>query len=139
VLDDHIDLSSTVRLRFVASDVSPGSVVEAGVDEVSLIGFVILMTLSGTVQTGQLELNWSTVPGVAAYWIHGADNDAYFAPELSNRVAIVPGGTTTWSTAMGIGDPDHNWTYLVRAMDATEQEVMHSSRFGEFDQIADYP
>ncbi|MBN1423028.1 carboxypeptidase regulatory-like domain-containing protein, partial [Candidatus Fermentibacteria bacterium] len=38
-LDEYIALSNTVRLRFVASDVSPGSVVEAGVDDVMLTGF----------------------------------------------------------------------------------------------------
>jgi len=92
-----------------------------------------VMTLSGSVSGNQLELTWSPAPGAAEYWVYGADNEAYFAPELSNRLAIVPGGTTTWSTTTGIGDPDHNWTYLVRAMDATELEVMHSGRFGEFE------
>jgi hypothetical protein len=139
VLDDYIDLSSTVRLRFVASDIAPGSTVEAGVDEVMLMGYLPMMTLTGIVAGNQLELSWTGAPGAAAYWIHGADNDAYFTPELGNRLAVVAGGTTTWTTSTGIGDPAHNWTYVVRAMDATEQEVMHSGRFGEYDQTIGDP
>ena len=39
VLDDALDLTSTMRVRFVASDEGSGSVVEAGVDEFMLSGF----------------------------------------------------------------------------------------------------
>jgi hypothetical protein len=39
LLDDYIELTSTVRLRFVASDEGSGSLVEAGIDEVLLSGF----------------------------------------------------------------------------------------------------
>jgi len=38
---DHVDLTSTVRLRFIASDFGGGSVVEAGVDEFSLSGYLM--------------------------------------------------------------------------------------------------
>jgi hypothetical protein len=106
-------------------------VVEAGVDEFALTGFLMAMTLSGSVQAGQLVLDWTTVPGAANYWVHGADNDVYFTPSTGNRLAIVPGGTTTWSSANGVGDTDHNWTYLVVAVDGTEQELDSSNRFGE--------
>ncbi len=47
LLDDYIDLTSTVRLRFIASDLDGGSLVEAGVDEVMLAGFAD-PTLTGT-------------------------------------------------------------------------------------------
>ncbi len=36
-LEDHVDVSGSVRLRFVASDEGSGSVVEAGVDEFLLV------------------------------------------------------------------------------------------------------
>jgi hypothetical protein len=39
LLDDYIELTSSVRVRFVASDEGSGSLVEAGVDEVMLSGF----------------------------------------------------------------------------------------------------
>jgi hypothetical protein len=38
-LSDYVELTSTVRLRFIASDEGNGSVVEAGVDEFLLVGF----------------------------------------------------------------------------------------------------
>jgi hypothetical protein len=38
-LPDFISLSSQVRFRFVAADESPGSVVEAALDDFSLLGF----------------------------------------------------------------------------------------------------
>ena len=37
---DYVDLTSTVRLRFVASDFGGGSIVEAGIDEFLLSGFL---------------------------------------------------------------------------------------------------
>jgi hypothetical protein len=139
LLDDYIDLTSTVRFRFIASDEGSGSVVEAGVDEFELAGFMILMDLSGSVEAGELTLNWTTVAGAANYWVFGADNDPYFDLSLENRLAIVPGGTTTWSNSSGVGDADHNWTYLVVAVDGSEQEVVQSNRFGEYDRVLIVP
>ncbi len=44
LLDNHIDLTSTVQFRFIASDEGGGSVVEAGVDEFLLTGFIVPQT-----------------------------------------------------------------------------------------------
>jgi hypothetical protein len=137
VVDDYVDLTHTVRFRFIASDEGSGSVVEAGVDEFSLTGFVIMIGLTGSVEGNQLTLNWTAVPGAANYWVHGADNAAFFTPSPNNRVAVVPGGTTTWSTSAGVGDADHNWTYLVVAVDESEQELIQSNRVGEYDYAID--
>ncbi len=134
VLDDYVELTSTVRFRFIASDEGDGSVVEAGVDEFELIGFQT-MTLSGNVSAGELVLDWTAIPGTTNYWVHGADNDVYFEPSTGNRLAIVPGETITWSSANGIEDSDHNWTYLVLAVDASEQEINRSNRYGEYDVV----
>jgi len=41
LLDDYVELTSTVQFRFIASDEGGGSVVEAGVDEFLLTGFTI--------------------------------------------------------------------------------------------------
>jgi hypothetical protein len=75
--------------------------------------------------------------GAASYWVYGADNQAYFEPGFSPgylyRLATLSPIATSWSSANGVGDPDHNWTYLVLAVDAGEQELIRSNRVGEFD------
>jgi hypothetical protein len=95
------------------------------------------MSIWGRLAGGSLELRWSYRHGAAAYWAYGADNQVYFEPGLASpyehRQAVLPSGTTTWSSANGVGDPDHNWTYLVVAVDQTGQELCRSDRFGEHD------
>jgi hypothetical protein len=71
-------------------------------------------------------------------------NEPWFLPDLSpptyvNRVAVVPAGTTTWSSSAGVGDPDHNWTYLVVAIDDSENELARSNYGGEHDFEGDIP
>jgi hypothetical protein len=72
-----------------------------------------------------------------AYWVYGADNEAYFAPGLTSpyqhRLVVLPPATTIWPSTSGIGDPAHNWTYLVIAVDASGHELCRSNRFGEHD------
>ena len=95
------------------------------------------MVLTGSVASGQLVLDWTSRPGAAAYWVYGADNNAYFPPGLTSpyqhRLAVLPPLVTTWSCSNGICDPDHNWTYLVVAVDAGDQELARSNYFGECD------
>jgi hypothetical protein len=91
--------------------------------------------LRATLAGGALELEWQSRPGVAAYWVYGAENQTYFAPGLvplfAGRVAIVPSGITTWFSPAGIGDPAHNWTYMVMAVDEGESVLARSNRVGE--------
>jgi len=63
-------------------------------------------------------------------------NEPWFIPDVSpptyvNRIVVLPSTTTTWSS--GVGDPAANWTYLVMAVDASEQELARSNRVGEAD------
>jgi titin len=103
--------------------------------EFSQVAFVT--TLAGDIMAGQLALWWTPVPGVAHYWLYGAANASYFEPGLSspyeNRLAILPPGTTAWGSSSGIGNPFDNWTYLVLAVDGSNQEISRTNRFGEFD------
>jgi hypothetical protein len=93
--------------------------------------------LSGSVQGGELVLSWTAFPGASAHWVYGADSQAYFELELVTpyqyRLQVLGSGATTWSSSNGIGDPDHNWTYQVLAVGASEQELCRSNRYGEHD------
>ena len=69
--------------------------------------------------------------------MYGASNDSYFAPMIlppyAYREAVLPFGATSWSSTSGVGDPSSNKTYLVVAVDASNQEVCRSERVGEHD------
>jgi len=101
------------------------------------------MVLSGYQTPGNLVLEWSAYPEAQVYWVYGADNLPHFLPGLGSpypyRLVTLPAGATTWSSALGIGNPNHNWTYLVIAMSDFFQEMGRSNRFGEFDFQADIP
>jgi hypothetical protein len=95
------------------------------------------IVLTGLLSNGQLALDWSAVPYTAGYWVYGADNRAYFEPGLVSpyyyRLTTVLSGTTTWSSSGGIGDPAHNWIYMVIAVSAGDQVLGSSNRVGEHD------
>ncbi len=95
------------------------------------------IVLTGQLVGSQLQLTWTTFPSTDAYWVYGASNLVWFtpgfAPTYAYRIAVLPSGTTTWSSSSGIGDTSANWTYLVIAVDATEMELARSNRFGEHD------
>jgi hypothetical protein len=95
------------------------------------------MSLSPSVSDAVLELHWSTWSPASEYWIYGADNWCYFdpgfAPGYEYKLDEVIPPTTIWSSTNGIGDPDHNWTYLIIAVDDSEMELARTNRAGEHD------
>ncbi len=92
----------------------------------------IPLILSSDVVGGDVVLDWTVIPGAANYWVYGKTNHPWFVPDLTasyaNRVAVVPGGTTTWSSPAGVGDIDDTWIYLAVAMDGADQEIVRSNR-----------
>jgi hypothetical protein len=95
------------------------------------------LPLVGEIQGSQLVFSWSPVPAAHEYWIYGASGHPHFepgfAPSFEYRLDTVPQDMTTWSSPNGIGDPENNWTYLVMAVDDTENEITRSNRVGEWD------
>jgi predicted glutamine amidotransferase len=95
------------------------------------------LVLSGVVGEGNLELSWTEVPGVSEYWIYGAENVAYFepgfGPDYEFKLDEVVPPATIWVTPAGVGDPAQNWTYMVIAVNAYEEELGRSNRLGEHD------
>jgi titin len=111
--------------------------------EFSHVLFLMDMMLSGEVIATELVLNWTEILVAAEYWVYGVSNIPYFEPGLlspyEHRIAVVPSGTTMWSSTNGIGDPNNNWSYRVVAVDASEWVLCLSNRFGEQDFLADIP
>ncbi len=98
------------------------------------VGSIVLW---GGIDGGSLVLSWSTLAGASSYWVYGAADAAHFlpgfAPGYEHRLAVLSSPVRPWPTGNGVGDPDSNWTYLVVAVAAGEQEVGRSNRFGEHD------
>ncbi len=96
-----------------------------------------VMELTGGLVGGALQLQWPEYSGASEYWVYGADNDTYFEPDLvapyQHRLATLPAGTITWSSTAGVGDPGHNWTYEVTAVNASGEAMCISDRLGEHD------
>jgi hypothetical protein len=101
------------------------------------------LDLTGSLAGGQLLLSWTPVPQTAEYWVYGASNNAFFppgfAPDYQYRLDVLPSGTTVWASGNGIADPQNNWTYLIMAVDAVEQEMARSNYVGEHDFEAEIP
>lgn len=129
--DGMADIAAT------AEEESPGGILNAGRAYIYSPGVVVL----NCHQEGQnLALEWTPwtlAPDVDAYWIYGADNLSFFQPEIippyTYRQAAIPAGTQSWLSPQGIGDPDHNWTYLVIVVDQFQQVIYQSNRVGERD------
>jgi hypothetical protein len=109
----------------------------AGDPEMHMVYGPSPLDLTGDLVGGQLVLSWRDTGGTEDYWVYGKAGDAYFVPALlppyTNRLAVLPYGSTSWSSASGVGDPSTNWTYQVVAVDASNQEVCRSERVGEHD------
>ncbi len=88
-------------------------------------------------------LSWTPYPDCAGYWVYGASNEPFFtpgmAPSYEHRLAVLRPNVLSWSTDVGVGDPEENWTYLVMAVTADGVELARSGRVGEFDAAADIP
>ena len=107
-------------------------------------GMILPIDLSCELISGTVELSWTAIQDAAGYWVYGTANDAWFAPDLSpptydNRLAVIPGGITTWSSTNGVGDPNNNWTYLVVALNPSSEEIARSNLCGEHDFEGDIP
>jgi len=92
---------------------------------------------------GALQISWTPRPDALAYWIYGAANEPHFVagfgPGHEHRLEVIPQTTTSWIAPGSPGDPDHNWTYMILAVDGGEQELIRSIRLGEFDSGLDIP
>jgi hypothetical protein len=80
-----------------------------------------------------LWMQWHHVPGAWEYLTYGEPNNPYFPPTPENLQYEASQGTYTWTTTLGLGDSDMNWTFIVRAMDDMGEEMVRTNYAGEFD------
>ncbi len=109
---------------------------DSSTSEFSEAVYYVDMALTGTRVLTQHALDWNAVPGAFAYWVFGESNQAYFDPDLvgyTNRQAVVPAPTLTWTTTTGIGDSANNWTYMVVAVTSGGLELARTNYVGEHD------
>jgi hypothetical protein len=113
VLSDYIDMSATVRLRFIASDEGTGSLVEAGVDEFFLAGVPIISDESpptvavhapdgGEVFTGgATTINWNAGDDIGVVW---------------TRILLSTDGGKTWPDTLTEGTWNGAWEWTPPAV-----------------------
>ena len=89
---NYVSPSDEVQMRFIASDYSPGSLVEACIDDFRIVGldttwdnpepyqFVAPSDISLVTEANQITLKWLPVEGAKAYRIYLGDTP-YFSPE----------------------------------------------------------
>jgi len=101
------------------------------------------MVLSGQHSISLLQLSWTLVPEPSRYWGYGAQNLPYFTPgfgpNYEHRLEILDPDVLSCEGTSGIGDPTANWIYLVIAVNASDQELCRSNRFGEQDLDCEIP
>ena len=102
-------------------------------DALLIMGDAPMIALSAALSTDELDLNWDDCPWASQFRVHGIENQPYFEPSPGNQLAVLAPGITSWSSTNGIGDPESNWTYIIVAVDAADQEIMRSNYCGELD------
>jgi len=120
LLDDYIDLTSTVRLRFVASDLGLGSVIEAGVDDFLMTGFYIG---GGDTESPAVDL---ISPDGGEIIDGGAGHFHTIEWDVTDNIGVVlthillsTDSGATWPDTLVSGSLDGSWEWNVPAVTAS--------------------
>jgi hypothetical protein len=95
------------------------------------------LPLTGELIGESIGLTWVPFHGAAGYWVYGSLVEPFFLPGgppgYAGRLDVLAPSATSWMSSSGIGSPSEDWTYLIMAVDAAEQELLCSNRAGERD------
>lgn len=97
---DFVDLTSTIRVKFVASDLGAGSIVEAGIDDVRIFG------VSCTVDVCLADTNGDGLVNPADFtaWINAFNNQLPECDQNGDN-ACTPADFTAWIDNFNAGCP----------------------------------
>jgi hypothetical protein len=104
LLEDYIDLTSTVRIRFVARDDDPGSVIEAGVDDLVLQGHDALYDTEAPVVTVRDPNGGEMIPRGDEFRIHWDARDDIGV--VMTHVLLSTNGGLSYPDTLGRGALD---------------------------------
>lgn len=111
VLDDYVAPTSQVRLRVIAQDQAPGSLLEAAVDDVCVMssGMLPPTQLTALVVDGGVQLNWLPAAGATSYTVW---RSLEFPPTPLNATIV---GTTDEPVFLDVNALDSVGFYFVTA------------------------
>jgi hypothetical protein len=99
--------------------------------------------LTGAYDSGTLTLDWTPCPNSYSYDIYGTSDTVFFEPGLTSpyeyRLDTITGGFTSWTTTLGIGNSDQDYTFLVVGRNMYGDIMGISNRFGENEFNVDIP
>ncbi len=142
LVGDFMTPTEEVRVRFQASDVDPGSVVEAGVDDFWAATFRcqsgpasiddLTAILAGTTESysPDIRLFWSQPSspfGVSHYVVYRVTDPSATMDSLDAT------NDNTYTDVAAAGNPGVNYFYVVKAVDELGQKSADSNMVGEFD------
>ena len=116
-----------------ASISGPGEATSAALGAGRLaINLPYTVTLTITVNSPNIDLNWSAVPTAAGYDLHRSSTP-FFSPSPATLLATLPPGSTSYSDPNTTGDPNTNYFYLLQALDNNGDLLASSNQVGEID------